>query len=224
MGIYVGDDGVFPEPIRSERMIRLDHLVLPVDSLDAAARTLTDSGFVVTPRAEHPFGTANRLVVFDSAYLELVTVVDAERLPTAGFARRVFEHLDSGATGFSHVACAARSATHAGEVARDLGVDVDEPMWFSRRAPRSDGSELTASFTLLAIAGTPQVFFCVHHAPAAVWFGPHLAHPNGARTITRAATELDLPFAVDPVVDGSPRIETGPLVEGLEVAAVFFGR
>lgn len=204
-------------------MIQLDHLVLPVESLDATARTLSDYGFVITPKAEHPFGTANRLVVFDGAYLELVTVVDPSRLPSAGFARRVFEHLDSGSTGFSHVACAATSVTAAGDAARDRGLDVEEPMWFSRRAPRSDGSELTASFTLLALTGAPQVFFCVHHTPSAVWFGPHLAHPNGARTIARAATELDLPFTVDPIVGGAPRIETGPLVEGLEVAGVVFG-
>lgn len=204
-------------------MIQLDHLVLPVESLDAAAQTLSDSGFVVTPQAEHPFGTANRLVVFDGAYLELVTVVDTGRLPSDGFARRVFEHLDSGSTGFSHVACAARSVTAAGEEVRDLGLDVDAPMWFSRRAPRSDGSELTASFTLLALTDSPHVFFCVHHTPTAVWFGPHLAHPNGARTIERAATELDLPFTVDPIVAGQPRIQTDQLVDGIEVGGVVFG-
>lgn len=204
-------------------MIELDHLVLPVDSLDAAARTLSDAGFVVTPQAEHPFGTANRLVVFDGTYLELVTVVDAGRLPPTGFARRVFEHLDSGSTGFSHVACAARSVTAAGDAARELGLDAEEPMWFSRRAPRSDGSELTASFTLLALTDAPQVFFCVHHTPTAVWFGPHLAHPNGARTIERAVTRLDLPFTVDPIVAGPPRIQTDQLVDGIEVGGVVFG-
>lgn len=204
-------------------MIQLDHLVLPVESLDTAAKELSDSGFVVTPQAEHPFGTANRLVVFDGAYLELVTVVDAGRLPSSGFARRVFEHLDSGSTGFSHVACAARSVTAAGGVARELGLDVEEPMWFSRQAPRSDGSELTASFTLLALTGAPQLFFCVHHTPAAVWFGPHLAHPNGARTIARAATRLELPFTVDPIVGGTPQIETEPSVDGIEVGGVVFG-
>lgn len=204
-------------------MIQLDHLVLPVESLDSAAQTLSDSGFVVTPQAEHPFGTANRLVVFDGAYLELVTVVDAGRLPPTGFARRVFEHLDSGSTGFSHVACAARSVTAAGDAARELGLDAEEPMWFSRRAPRSDGSELTASFTLLALTEAPQVFFCIHHTPTAVWFGPHLAHPNGARTIARAATRLDLPFTVDPIVAGPPRIQTDQLVDAIEVGGVVFG-
>lgn len=204
-------------------MIQLDHLVLPVESLDTAAQALSDAGFVVTPRAKHPFGTANRLVVFDGAYLELVTVIDADRLPTSGFARRVAEHLDSGSTGFSHVACAATSVTAAGEVARDMGLDVDAPMGFSRQAPRTDGSEPTASFTLLALTGVPQVFFCVHHTPTAVWFEPHLAHPNGARRIEQAATELDLPFTVNPMVGGNPRIQTDPLVSGLDVGGVAFG-
>ena len=162
-------------------MIRLDHLVLPVESLDPAADTLTRNGFVVTPQTEHPFGTANRLVVFQNAYLELVSVVDADRLPPAGFARRVAEHLAAGATGFSHVACAAHSVNEAGDEVRRSDLVPGAPLWFSRRAPRSDGSELTASFTLLPIDDVPEVFFCVHHTPTAVWFRPHLDHANGGR-------------------------------------------
>ena len=48
----------------------VDHLVVPVPDLDAAAAELERTGFVVTPRADHPFGTSNRLVVFADTYLE----------------------------------------------------------------------------------------------------------------------------------------------------------
>ena len=203
-------------------MIRLDHLVLPVESLEPAADTLARNGFVVTPQTEHPFGTANRLVVFENAYVELVTVVDLDRLPPAGFARRVAEHLASGAAGFSHVACAADSVTDAGDdVRRNDGVP-GEPMWFSRRAPRSDGSELTASFTLLPIDGVPEVFFCVHHTPTAVWFGPHLRHPNGAERIRHASTSIVLPFEVDPVDTGGPAVESDGSHPPFDIGGVWF--
>ncbi|NIQ53863.1 MAG: VOC family protein, partial [Gammaproteobacteria bacterium] len=44
---------------------RIDHLVHAVDDLDAAAAAYEDLGFLVTPRADHPFGTSNRLVILD---------------------------------------------------------------------------------------------------------------------------------------------------------------
>lgn len=203
-------------------MIRLDHLVLPVPSLDPAAEALTRNGFVVTPRTEHPFGTANRLVVFQGAYLELVTVSDPDLIPSAGFARRVADHLASGATGFSQVACAARSVTEAGDVVRAGGLVPDEPTWFSRRAPRSDGSELTASFTLLGVEGVTGVFFCVHHTPTAVWFRPHLDHPNGAERIRRATISIELPFEVEPLVAGEPSVQTDGSHAPFELGGVQF--
>src|SRR5437870_3505618 len=50
----------------------LDHVILVVDDLDRAAGLFTDLGFTVTPRSDHPFGTANRLIVFDNNFIELL--------------------------------------------------------------------------------------------------------------------------------------------------------
>ena len=199
---------------------RLDHLVLPVSSLDEAADQLATAGFVVTPPTEHPFGTGNRLVVFENGYLELVTVLDRERIPPEGFARAVLDHLDRGAEGFSHIVAAARSTTEAGRAARERGMETGEPMWFSRRAPRTDGSELTASFTLLPLADAPHLFFCVHHTPEAIWFGPHLEHPNGARRIEAVRTGLELRFDVEPVTGGPAAISVDAELDRRRVGGV----
>ena len=204
-------------------MIELDHLVLPVPDLVAAAATLSGAGFVVTPEATHPFGTANRLVVFDRVYVELVTVADPSRLPAAGFARVVADHLDAGRSGFSHFACRAASIVDAGSAVREAGLEAGEPMWFNRPAPRTDGSELTASFTLLPIIGEPHQFFCVHHTPEAVWFRPHLRHPNGAVRVSGAASNLAPPLPINSVQPGSDRIAFDVEVEPVEISGVEFG-
>jgi hypothetical protein len=201
----------------------LDHLVLPVTDLDVAAAALTDAGFVVTPEAPHPFGTANRLVVFEQVYVELVTVADPVRIPDTGFARLVADHLEAGRGGFSHVACRATTVGDAGSEIRAAGLEAGEPMWFSRPAPRTDGSELTASFTLLGIVGHPHQFFCVHHTPEAVWFRPHLLHPNGARRIEHVSSRLTPVVPMRGVTDGADRIVFDVAPETIEMSGVRLG-
>lgn len=204
-------------------MIELDHLVLPVADLDDAATSLTEAGFVVTPTAAHPFGTANRLVVFEHCYLELVTVVEPASIPATGFARAVADHLDAGRAGFSHFACSAASVNEAGDAVRAAGFEAGDPMWFSRPAPRSDGSQVTASFTLLPIAGQPQQFFCVHHMPEAVWFRPHLRHPNGVRRVEQIASTITPALPIRAVEGGGDRLGFDVTVEPLDVSGVRFG-
>jgi len=64
----------------------IDHLVLRVRDLEAAAARYSAFGFTMKPRAEHPWGTDNRLVQLDRNFLELVTVARTERIvePTPG--------------------------------------------------------------------------------------------------------------------------------------------
>lgn len=190
-------------------MISLDHLVLPVSDLDGAADELSRAGFVVTPTAEHPFGTANRLVVFPDSYLELVSVVHADRIPDFGFARTVADHLASGMTGFSHVVGAADSVSDAETSIRANGRTPGPAMTFARPAPRSDGSTMTASFTIVPVAENESIFFCVHHTPEAVWFQGHLVHPNGVRDMRSVRVAAPLELAVDMVEVGPDGIEVG---------------
>lgn len=59
-------------------LTRLDHVVVTVDSLRAAARDFAAAGFTVTPGGRHDaLPTENALVVFaDGSYLELLACVD----------------------------------------------------------------------------------------------------------------------------------------------------
>jgi hypothetical protein len=186
----------------------VDHLVVPVHDLGETAAALEGAGFVVTPRADHPFGTSNRLVVFADTYLELVAITRPELLPPEGFADEVRSYLDSG-EGVSHVVVSCQDPAADIRLVAGAGLGDGEIFEFSRAAPRADGSVTQASFSIVRTISTAPLgaFLCAHDVPDAVWHESHLSHPNGARRIVG----LDLP---------------GPAPEvfaELEVAGVEFG-
>jgi len=69
----------------------IDHVILAVDDLDAAAKGLLDShGLASVPGGRHPaWGTANRIVPMGKGYLELVAVVDPDAAASSDFGRWV---------------------------------------------------------------------------------------------------------------------------------------
>jgi hypothetical protein len=73
--------------------VRLDHLILAVADLPAAAATLArDTGLAALPGGAHPdWGTINMIVPLGGAYLELVAVADAARAARSTFGRLVAE-------------------------------------------------------------------------------------------------------------------------------------
>ena len=70
---------------------RLDHIVIGVHDLAAAAADFTQAGFQVTPGGEHSSGnTHNALVTFaDGAYLELIAFKDHQIDPTHKWGARL---------------------------------------------------------------------------------------------------------------------------------------
>lgn len=59
-------------------MLAIDHVIVPVENLDAAARRYYDQwGLASVSGGRHPgHGTANRIVPLGSSYIELMAVVD----------------------------------------------------------------------------------------------------------------------------------------------------
>ena len=72
-------------------MIELDHVILAVPELDAAAVGLErEHGLLSVEGGRHPgWGTANRIVPLGAAYLELVAVVDPIEAEESAFGRWV---------------------------------------------------------------------------------------------------------------------------------------
>ena len=74
-----------------EHAAELDHVLVAVTGLAAAARTIEDEhGLSAEEGGRHPgWGTANCIVPLGDAYLELVTVVDAAEAARSSFGRWV---------------------------------------------------------------------------------------------------------------------------------------
>lgn len=196
--------------------MRIDHVVLAVADLDGTAATWESAGFVVTPRADHPFGTSNRLVVFDSTYVELVAVTRPILVPGTGFAADVTERLAHSGSGITHLALHTSDARGEAELRE---ADVFD---FSRPAPLVGGGETQASFSLVVLDDRerPGLFFCQHHTPEAVWTPAHVAHPNGASRIT--SVELAGPRPVTlPVEDAIALTRFDAAADILETDGVY---
>ena len=196
----------------------VDHLVVPVIDLDVAAGKFEAAGYIVTPRADHPFGTSNRLVVFADTYLELVAVSDPTAIPRAGFAAEVAAYVSQG-EGVSHVVVSSEDAAADFDALSHLGLTPADSFRFERPAPIADGTTAVASFSLVLTPSTSTLgaFLCAHHTRSAVWHPSHLAHPNGARRIrkielTGRAPELFGEIRVDGVRFG--QVEDGVEIDG----------
>ncbi|HEX6656824.1 MAG TPA: VOC family protein, partial [Ilumatobacter sp.] len=71
--------------------LRVDHVLLAVNDLAQAAGVLNDRyGLVSAEGGRHPqWGTANRIIPVGDAYLELIAVVDPNRVRDSAFGRWV---------------------------------------------------------------------------------------------------------------------------------------
>lgn len=206
----------------------LDHIVFCVRDLEAAVARYNALGFTTTPRAEHPWGTANCLVQLQGNFIELLTVADAGKVRAAefdgfgfgdfclrfmerqeGIAMLVFEGADARAEQAEFAAA---------------GLDTYAPFDFSRTAQLPDGSEATVGFSLAFVThpAMPEAAFftCQQHAPEHFWKPDYQQHANGAQQIVRVVMVADDPAAYDgffgklqtpdavTALDGGLRVET----------------
>ncbi len=175
-------------------MRRLDHVVHAVSDLDGAADAYAEAGFVVTGRADHPFGTSNRLVLLGGpdpgCYVELVAVTRPARIPPStpdrlSFADAVRTFLADG-PGAAMLVLGSDDpdADHADLERR--GLHPLPVFSFSRPAPLPDGTTATVSFDLVPLHPLGPhlgVFLCRHRTPELLWRPEYLRHPNGAAAL-----------------------------------------
>lgn len=182
----------------------IDHLVVNVRYLDAAVARYQELGFTTTPRAVHPFGTANNLVQLQGNFIELVTVVDEAKI-----APRTSEQFSFGA--FCRDYQARREGMsmlvfHSNDARADQaefaakGLATYAPFDFQRKARLPDGTEVTVGFSLafvtLPIAPQAAFFCCQQHAPQHFWRPEYQNHANGAQRISEVLMVADDPLAL----------------------------
>jgi len=102
--------------------VRIDHVVMAVRDLDAAAdRLLRRHGLASMPGGRHPaWGTANRIAPLGDAYVELLGVVDHEVGASTWLGRALLDRSAGGARWFA--VCLADDGIEA--TAARLGLDV----------------------------------------------------------------------------------------------------
>lgn len=186
----------------------IDHLVIAVHDLDAAAEAYRRLGFTTTPVAHHPWGTSNVLVQMDHIFLEIIAVTDEAKLipPTdrqfsfgsflqdflttdQGLAMLVFEGFDATAD------CA--------EFERK-GIASFDRFDFERNAVLPDGSTAVVGFSLAFVAppSMPKAAFftCQQHAPQYFWKPDYQRHANGALGIGAVAMVAEDPQDLKPLM------------------------
>lgn len=169
----------------------IDHLVLAVRDLDAARQAYRRFGFTTTPRALHPWGTANSLIQMQGNFLELLEITEPDKIPEPkaghfsfgdfigeflarreGFAMLVFESADARADREDFLA---------------QGLATYAPFDFERQATLPDGTQATVGFSLAYVTDPrmPEAgfFVCQQHAPEFFWKPEFQRHANGARRV-----------------------------------------
>jgi catechol 2,3-dioxygenase-like lactoylglutathione lyase family enzyme len=169
----------------------IDHLVLDVRDLEAARAAYARLGFTLTPRAQHPFGTANSLVQLQGNFLELLAVADPAAIRPAAPGHFSFAEFNRAflakREGMSMLVFASKDARGDRREFLERGLQTYEPFDFERKAKLPDGSEVTVGFSL-AFVTEPRMpdaafFVCQQQAPQHFWKPDYQRHPNGARAI-----------------------------------------
>lgn len=210
----------------------IDHVVLAVRDLDAAAATYEGLGFTLTPRARHEdrMGTSNRLAQFAGRnFIEILEVDRPDRLqphdlgsspPFFSFGdhnRRALEDRE----GLSMLVFASDDAR--ADLARFQAAGLRASSFdFERQAVLPDGSTATVSFSL-AFAWSPDMpkagfFSCQNRAQQHFWKPQFQEHANGARSIAAV-------YLASPEPEGDARFvgsmfggEVTPAADGWRVA------
>lgn len=211
----------------------IDHVVIAVRDLDRVAAVYEGLGFVLTPRAQHPWGTANRLAQFPGGnFIELLEI-DRPDLKSAPNAAADPPEFSFGAFNGAYLTSdegmsmlVLQGQDSRGDVARyqAAGILAYAPFDFERKAFLPDGREVDLAFSL-ALTTHPDMpkaaFFTCHNLfPENFWKPEFQAHTNGANEIVEAVMVGENPSAFAAYleafsggqaldVEGGIRVDTG---------------
>jgi hypothetical protein len=183
----------------------LDHLVLCVNDLDAARAHYARLGFTLTPRAVHPFGTANSLIQLHGNFLEIVGIADpalirptdAENFSFADFCRSYLARRE----GMAMLVFASDDARRDQAQFAASGLETYAPFDFERRAQLPDGSAVTVGFSLAFVTDrrlpNAAFFVCQQRAPQHFWKAEYQRHRNTARTVDEVVMVAPEPAALE---------------------------
>jgi hypothetical protein len=165
----------------------VDHAVIVVKDLDAAAENWRRLGFTVSPRGMHSakMGTGNYTIMLGDDYFELLGLLTDTELnaPSRAFLART-----NG--GIERVAFTALDAAAGAEEIRARGYQPIGPTDFERPVTLPGGRQTEARFRTFQwpveeAPGGLRLFACQHKTREAVWIPELQKHANSARRIER---------------------------------------
>jgi len=169
----------------------INHLVLAGHDLEVMRSHYADLGFTVTPRGQHPFGTANAIIQLHGTYLEPLTVAAPQDVPEhraghfsfAAFNRDFLKRHE----GFSMLVLDTPDARADIKAWRAAGLQTYEPFDFSRTAKMADGQEIAVRFSLAFVSHPAApwlgLFACQHFTPEYFAQPRFLQHANSATAV-----------------------------------------
>lgn len=159
-------------------MLYLDHGIIFVADLAAAAAEYQRLGFLLTPRGGHPsLGTANHTIMLDQNYLELLAVV------TRGAGNERWAAILDRGEGLGGVALGTKDARATREALRSRGVAASDVVDFERPVGlgfRQGAARFSVAHLPSEASPAIAAFFCQHHTPELVWRPEFQQHPNTA--------------------------------------------
>lgn len=170
----------------------IDHAVVIVESLEHAGRVFTQLGFTVTERSEQKnLGTANRLVVLQDQYIEILAVEEPNSK------NEFLYDIVRKRQGPIGVTMSTSDANISYERLLASSVSASAPFEFARDVETANGPE-EASFRVFFLEknNTPgaMVSVCQHYTPQLIWRKGWMEHANGAVGLTGIiAIVTDLP-------------------------------
>jgi catechol 2,3-dioxygenase-like lactoylglutathione lyase family enzyme len=179
-----------------QHLTGIDHCVILVRDLDAAAATWRRLGFTLSPRGYHSahMGSANHTVMLQHDYFELLGIVT----PTE-HNRRWREEIAHG-EGLSAVALRTDDADEACAELRSLGVAAGDVVAFSRPVDLPGGVSRDASFRVTNLPDSllpgMHLFVCGQLTRDAVWIPELMIHPNSAQGLATLVMACANPDAI----------------------------
>ncbi|MGJ4893680.1 MULTISPECIES: VOC family protein [unclassified Bradyrhizobium] len=171
-----------------KNVIGIDHAVVVVKDLDAAAETWKRLGFTLSPRGTHSakMGSGNYTIMLDPDYIELLGILAEtdHNVPTRNFLAQRGE-------GIERIAFTAIDSAAGAEEIRAKGFEPIGPIDFERPVPLPDGSISAAKFRVFQwpVAEAPgglRIFACQHKTRETVWIPELMRHANAAKQLKQA--------------------------------------
>ncbi len=166
----------------------IDHPLVLVRDIEAAAARYRRLGFNTAPRGFHPWGTSTSLIVLQRSALEIMgvhdrTLLDSHAIGGFRFGRHMADALAE-REGVSLVALYSEDAPGDRARVEAQGIPAQGRVDFRRRVkvPGKDWDEAVVTLEILVDPALPRAsnFLAQQHRPELVWVPEWMSHPNGA--------------------------------------------